>query len=956
MVRGLDRMGWRRSTGGLAGVLVTGALVGFVGTREADPCRDLPTDSGWTSRTGRALEVAWAASGSPLAEETSQRVLPELERRARAWERTRGAVCGTPRTEPVHSAQVRCLESVRVHLRNWIQHGAGAEVERLVESLASLPAPSECEDVAASRRVSSEGPEWTEARVALTLGERDAAREAVRVARATSAPGLPLGSLIVGRLALEEGDLAGAEAAFVEAFFAGQERGEAWVQRDAAMLLVELIGREDPSRNSEIDEWLERARRAHALLEQPRALDDVMLLRASARAHQSAGRLQEALDDLSMASALLEQTPEIHPLELAEAFRALAIVGAAIGDHGRAAAALRRAIPLLERTLGEAHPRSAATHYELGRVLSAWTRPDAAIEAFRAALQRFAVALGPGDPSTLRAQLALARVLASRGREDESRVMLSSAREVGAEFEPGPLLGALHSAQAESQWHRGEEGKALEHFTKALQMFHPDHAESFDVAIRAAIAHLDAGEPDRAKDIVERCLAQVEKTVGPRTSKMALASALLGRAHADRGSLEAGREWCDRSLAIARLVEDREAEVLATSCLVDVHLDERDVDVAERRLTELESTMGDARRLGAQGRARLQFARARTRAARGEVVEGRNDAERAWVAPFHFGSAGSRSVVESSVGSQRRQRRWGRCHRARKTAKQLADALVGELVFEDVGEQMRLDANLHHHRIVFEPVDVGPLPTDRFHRLMKNGPVVAGANSDSIAHGVDPGHRASIGGSRDDASADVARDERIVIEIEAQTRDDRVRLCELGASRVLDHRRHLQHDLLDGIFQSAAFSGTSAERVSRFPLGLRRVLGFGLSIVEVNRRAHRHGEPGDQEAADAVIQSPHLYQCSASCGSCRSRVLLVRAVAARPSSMGRSAVFGRFERARAKDATELAPHATTRVRHRRGFEFARRSTRYLRRAKKGFGKPRQRPIGSHLDHRVSPKT
>ncbi|MBL9100427.1 MAG: serine/threonine protein kinase [Myxococcales bacterium] len=252
----------------LAGLAVGAALEGL---RRRDVARRVAAcaasgadiDAVWTADARRRLREAFAATGVGFAEATVERVLPRLDAKAAAWRQARTEACLRADVEARWDADTAaragfCLEDQQMDLAALVGEFARAEPNTLrhaVRAVDLLKPPASCLDEALLERQPSppEGgheatraarAELSRARSLSLAGKFPAALEVVRAARVRieAAPAWPpLWATARGMecASLEEtGSYADAEAACMDAYFAGARAGAWSVAAHAATLLA----------------------------------------------------------------------------------------------------------------------------------------------------------------------------------------------------------------------------------------------------------------------------------------------------------------------------------------------------------------------------------------------------------------------------------------------------------------------------------------------------------------------------------------------------------------------------------------------------------------------------------------------------------------------------------------------------------------------------------------------
>jgi transcriptional regulator with XRE-family HTH domain len=336
-----------------------------------------------------------------------------------------------------------------------------------------------------------------EARVALRVGDLEAARAAVEAAAAgaRSDSERACARAIAGEVALAAGDAAGAVAALEQARSldgsletadpaVAEALGRAYARgfdvAAAAAVLTRALARARESGDAigtvrfagllaqtaiQAGDEAAAERTVAEVADLADELADplarVRRLWASSRAHAVVGDDAAAQRDLERAFAVLEASDQRYHAALAQQLLAHARLGG--GDHAAAAELLRRAAPLLDdagRPL-----ETAAFRVDQGRALLAAGRADEA----RALAEEAAAALadlGPRDGG--RAHAAAAALLCALGDDEPAGRLLESAIE-GLSGKPSRFLVDAYRALGDLQERRGDHAAALETYKRAMQ-------------------------------------------------------------------------------------------------------------------------------------------------------------------------------------------------------------------------------------------------------------------------------------------------------------------------------------------------------------------------------------------------------------------------------------------------------------------------------------------------------
>jgi serine/threonine-protein kinase len=199
--------------------------------------------------------------------------------------------------------------------------------------------------------------------------------------------------------------------------------------------------------------------------------DDPSLQRAIlldlVRLETSLGGFVESVPRLVALEAELESEPQSVDLARARALRARAQTQ--IGELSNAEAAFSRALPVLKRELGEAHPETLAAAHWYASLLSAQGEHARAIEAVETTLALARAQLGEDHPRVTELIISSAVILDGAGRFEAAleRLTLASGMLRGQFGSDHPRLISLQTQQATTLRRQGRFDEAFALFEEA---------------------------------------------------------------------------------------------------------------------------------------------------------------------------------------------------------------------------------------------------------------------------------------------------------------------------------------------------------------------------------------------------------------------------------------------------------------------------------------------------------
>ena len=522
----------RRLVVALGGLAAIGAVLAW---RHADErareqaCADeaVAIDDDWNAARADRIATAFAEVGPGDAREAFARVQTHVDAFTAAWSGARSEAClaVAPDSTSRTGGTISCLDDARVQLAVLLER-LDAPMRELVPLAVSaaiaLPDPATCSDPRSPRvrELGTHGLEVEDRRrlVAIAVLRQTAAYdEALAAAEALLADvaargdtGVAAVRLVRGLALRELGRHAPAREDFEAAYYDAGATGDDFTAMRAALALVDTVGFRLADRER-AQEW---GRATRMYLVRLDLLDEPV-------AASLEGSLGGLLKDVDSAAAL---------------------------------AAHRRAIAIVERHYGRAHPSVASSYSDLGVVLA--DRGDVAqgLAALRHAVEIYEETLGPDHPD-------LARVLNSVGAWESAtgdyegalatlhRALGITERSLGPEHE---FYASVLVSIAQLDVRFGRLHEALDAYRRALaiveQAFEPDHPRVAAVLAALAKALEDSGDVDGALQHYRRAIAIQERASGSDDAKLA---PFLG----NLGILLVNTDATDEGLAILRRTE-----------------------------------------------------------------------------------------------------------------------------------------------------------------------------------------------------------------------------------------------------------------------------------------------------------------------------------------------------------------------------------------------------------------
>lgn len=456
----------------------------------------------WDERDHEGLRAAFAASGSPIAQDTLERIVPALDDYATRLGSAYTSACegkseGAPKSAAASEAALTCLTANREALEATTSVLAQAEhetVNRAVAMVSALPSIDACVGAGAhdSTPFIPDDPELASAvqEVRASLAEASSHNRAGHRERARR----------LADDALRRAEDLGYEPVVAEALY--------W---RALVSGPESTGEhEEARRRLEAAYWL-AVRLGH---------DEV----AAAAAAGMIADLQPSEDGLALAQtwvrhaqSALARLPEGAPKPHSEMLLAYSDLLSRAGDLEAALARAQEALQIR----AEAGLDLSRAQLQLGTALAQVGRYDEATQAVDAALDELAERFGPAHPDRIVYLANAASVDVERGDLEQAAERLAAAREVAARFaETNPLrISAVAMNQGVVAHMQEDYETAIEYFVEADRVLAEHDPEGIEIARNAVnIASLyfaiDQYEP--GLQFARKAVQMHEERVGPR--------------------------------------------------------------------------------------------------------------------------------------------------------------------------------------------------------------------------------------------------------------------------------------------------------------------------------------------------------------------------------------------------------------------------------------------------------
>lgn len=472
-----------------ATALLLGPLAGA--SDEACTGGEAAMDAAWSEDHEADIQRVVAEARAPAAKPAWRRATTTLDAYRDGWLQAFRKICTSdPSVDPESfDAQMMCLDGQRAELEALVDSAATgdtADVLRLADAAASLPAPVQCAD--ATYAVSLVKPpesatdraaiDALRRRLARIAGQRErgeypeAKKRADRVAaeadRIAFAPLVARAQLEVGRLAQLLGNAGEADDALQRAYFTAAEAGRRDVELDAALQLVGLQANELADAAA-ARRWF---RLASAVAEHdgnPAARVRVALSRA--QTDTATGDWDTAIVHARDAVELSERILGDDDRLTGDAHHTLGIMHLRQSRFDDADVELTLAKELRQATLGPDHPSVASSHNALGVLANERGQAGEDVRHYERAILIYEQAYGPDHPRLGVVLQNLAN--ATFGRDDmQAQVYLGRALKLRAQIhgEDSPALAGLHVAIGNGYKSAHESELARKHYERAIEL------------------------------------------------------------------------------------------------------------------------------------------------------------------------------------------------------------------------------------------------------------------------------------------------------------------------------------------------------------------------------------------------------------------------------------------------------------------------------------------------------
>ncbi len=596
----------------------------------------------WDEDTRHALGDAFRATNEPSAAATWGRARAVLDGYARAWVKTRTAVCRASRIEGSQSDEVlglrmECLDRRKQSFAALLKVFASADaklVPRAIDAAMNLPPLDGCANLEALRspvrppeeprlreRVEQVRARLAEGRARELAGQYPAALEVARAA-AAEAQALHYRPLeaealyLQGRCQVLVRPGPEARELLQRAAFAAQAGKHHEVAAMAGAQLVWFCA-EQGDRDC-ISNWEQSAR---AELEALGGDDEIEahLLGASAKAASEQGRVEDSLELNLRALALRQRSSGGDLAKQGMAENNVAADLKALARYRDAVEHYRKAISAMENTYGPTYPKLMFPLMGLGGAMVLSAGPsDEARKHLEAALTVCEAGFGPTSRYCARPLRYLGEWHLERGAYAAASAQLTRAAQLeeSAPGTPDLVYPAVLRVLGEALLREGKAAQALAAEEKALAVSQEKlGADSSGVGFShlwMAAALQALGRAAEARAHADQAMAVLEKKPGPESSEYFYALVFFGRRNLAEGKAGDAARQLARAVELISRAEGDQSPLIAQA-LVPLGR----ARLAEGRLPEAEASLrrGLERAIGNQlapdlvGEARFALAR-----------------------------------------------------------------------------------------------------------------------------------------------------------------------------------------------------------------------------------------------------------------------------------------------------------------------------------------------------------
>jgi serine/threonine protein kinase len=256
---------------------------------------------------------------------------------------------------------------------------------------------------------------------------------------------------LFGMVSLKSDDAAGAEKAYVDAFFAADVSRHDEVRADVAANLVYVVGYQE-GHYQDAERW---GRIAGAVLDRlgGHQLSRAWLLNDLGAVRYAEGRRDAAIDLMEQALHLKEKTLGTDHPDVGTSEGNVAIALAELGRYQEALLHVQRSLSLLRHGLGDAHPDTAIQLSNRGEILNALGRPTDARSSFEEARIIWEREVGPDSRSVAYALTGIGTSYLAESNPSNALVPLERAARIRKASETDPAKRAeTNFALARALW------------------------------------------------------------------------------------------------------------------------------------------------------------------------------------------------------------------------------------------------------------------------------------------------------------------------------------------------------------------------------------------------------------------------------------------------------------------------------------------------------------------------
>ena len=563
------------------GALAVAAVVAVAArpAPSAPPCSTAREQLGaaWDDARRVAAHDAVVGTGVPYAATAWATVAPALDAYAEAWVAQHTEACEATRVRGEQSVamldlRMGCLQGARRALAATTELFAQADakvVERASELSAALPPLSRCADVEylgagvvppSPDRAEAVEAARTELAKAVSLGvagKYEPARDVLEplMQRAIEVGYEPLVTevqLAMGMSYERLGRYEESEARLAEALRAAVRLGQWDEAAVASAALVTVTGtfRAQPQRGLD---FAVAATGLASRASQPE-LRTAELRRVIGNVKNEAGDHTGAVAELRTALSLMQQVPDVDPLDVDAVRMTLAAALLESGDLAGAQAEQEAVVALRLESLGPEHPRTANARHNLANMLARRGDLPGAEREYRAALATMRASLGERHPTVGMTRSNLAGVLENLGRGDEALHEFEAVVEIFREAY-GPdhpnVAGARANVAARLGLH-GDHAAAVEELRAVVDSLvrtaGPDHPMLPIVRVNLGIELMALGRVDEAVAELQLAIDARVRRLEPghvdiAETQVALARVLLDAGRASQALPVAEAAW-----------------------------------------------------------------------------------------------------------------------------------------------------------------------------------------------------------------------------------------------------------------------------------------------------------------------------------------------------------------------------------------------------------------------------